>query len=131
MPTSPPTLTLPRKAMKRRAFLAAAGAGLLAVPGLARAQQARLRRVAVTASGVRLDQMREDGDPEISALLRELRRLGHVEGRSVLIERWTTAGLANTEFDRLARSVVDTGPDAILANGSGLAQAFKVATAAI
>jgi putative tryptophan/tyrosine transport system substrate-binding protein len=114
--------------LDRRAFLAAAAVLFAASAG--RAQQ-RLPRVAVVATGVASLDLSENGHPEFSALLLELRRLGYVEGRTIAFERWGAAGLAETEYSRLGQRVAETRPDLIFATGSRLILAVKNATTEI
>ncbi len=113
----------------RRAFLAATAALLIAPP--ARAQQQRLKRVALMATGSPSHELTENGAANFAALLGELRRRGYVEGATVAYERWGAAGLADTEFGKLAERVVETRPDLIFADGTRLVLAVKNATASI
>ena len=70
--------------------------GLLAVAtiGSARAEQsAKARRIAIVAPSFPVGKMTEtSGDPLFRAVFNELRRLGYVEGQSLLIERYSGEG---------------------------------------
>ena len=80
--------------MRRRAFIAAAGAVLVAVPGIARAQQrSQPRRIVIASVAVPVAQMVEtNGDPYFMALREELRRLSWVEGTTSAVEHWVGEG---------------------------------------
>src|SRR5215468_7175355 len=94
--------------MKRRAFIASLTGGLLAAPLAAEAQQAgRVWRIGML--------MNSDG-PLVEVFRQELRKLGYVEGRNILIEyRWHKG-----EVDRLpalAAELVNLKLDLIVAGG--------------
>jgi putative tryptophan/tyrosine transport system substrate-binding protein len=64
-------------------------------------------------------------------LFNELRRLGYIEGQSLLIERYSGEGRA-AHYPDLAREVVSRNPDVILSIGSNeLTLDFKAATTTI
>jgi putative ABC transport system substrate-binding protein len=53
-----------------------------------------------------------------SSFLKELRRLGHVEGQTVVLDRWAASGVATAEaYTALARRVVASEPRVIVARG--------------
>ena len=116
--------------MKRRTFLATAAA-LAAAPRFAWGQGARIPRVALVDRGEVPANMTEAGHPYWGALLGELRRLGYVDRESISIERWTGRGKTNAEFAELARDVVATRPDVIVARSAGNIRNFRAATATI
>ena len=71
------------------------------------------------------------GDPLFRAVFNELRRLGYIEGQSLLIERYSGEGHA-AHYPDLAREVVSRNPDVILSIGSNaLTLDFKAATTTI
>src|SRR5262249_31378358 len=63
-------------------------------------------------------------------LFQELRRLGYVEGRNLLVERYSAEGRLD-RFGELARDVVMTKPDLIQATSNPLVLKFKEATSTI
>jgi ABC-type uncharacterized transport system substrate-binding protein len=65
-----------------------------------------------------------------SALFKELRRLGYVEGKNLIVER-NSGGGQPERFVELAREVVHTGPDVIVTSGNALAMAFQIPTPTI
>jgi putative tryptophan/tyrosine transport system substrate-binding protein len=115
----------------RRTFLAATGANLLAGPGIAYAQERRLRRVALMAIAIPTSGMIENGPATFAALLTGLRQRGYVEGTTIAYERWTAMGMPDTEFGKLAQRVTETQPDLIFVDGSRLVLAVKNATTSI
>ena len=115
----------------RRAFLSTFVGGLLAAPLAAGAQQpGKVYRIAVVHASMSVADMTETKDPYFKAFLSELRRLGYVEGRNLVVERRSGEGrpARNPEF---AREVVRLQPDLIFLSGSSLARAFQAATTTI
>jgi putative ABC transport system substrate-binding protein len=114
----------------RRAFIASLG-GAAAWPLVALAQRpARVDRIAVVHPSLPITELTETGISGFRFLLRELRRLGHVEGENLAVERYS--GLGQTErYAELAREVVARKPDLIVTNASRLVLNFKAATATI
>ena len=109
--------------------------GLLAVAtiGSARAEQsAKARRIAIVAPSFPVGKMTEtSGDPLFRAVFNELRRLGYIEGQSLLIERYSGEGRASHYAD-LARDVVSRNPDVIISSGTNeFTLDFKAATTTI
>ena len=105
--------------MRRREFLTLVGAAV-AWPIAARAQQAdRVRRIGVLAASA-------DDDPEMKARLaafrQRLEKRGWSEGRNVHIETRFAAG---EKFEPLARELVATQPDVILAHTTPVATALQ------
>ena len=71
------------------------------------------------------------GDPLFRAVFNELRRLGYIEGQSLLIERYSGEGRASHYAD-LARDVVSRNPDVIISSGTNeFTLDFKAATTTI
>jgi putative ABC transport system substrate-binding protein len=64
------------------------------------------------------------------ALLKELKRLGYVEGSNLVVLRFSANG-DPTRYDTIARDAVRAAPDVIFANSSRLTIAAKAATSAI
>ena len=116
--------------MKRRTFIAAA-AFLAAAPGVVFAQDARRRRIAFVDRSEDVANMTEAGHPYWGALISELRRLGHIEGESITIERWSGEGVSVDRIAALARTVAASQPDLVVARGGRLIRAFRAATETI
>ena len=131
--------------MKRRDFVTFIGstavaqlvrsqmAGLmLAVMGeSAQAQQSgrsKVYRIAFVDPQTAVAEQRES--PMHSGFFEELRRLGYVEGRNLVVEQYSSEsrGFRNPE---LARAVVERNPDAIIANTNPMVLDFKAATSTI
>jgi putative ABC transport system substrate-binding protein len=101
--------------MRRRAFLASAGAALLA-PRLARTQT-RLPRIALAAGAVSVSDMTETSSlANWSAFMLELRRLGLIEGQNAVLERYATLGAE--PGDQLGQLIAASQPTVIFAGGS-------------
>src|SRR2546430_2097240 len=101
--------------MKRRDFIGLLG-GAAALPLVVRAQQPpKVHRIAVVHPSAALGDMSETGDNSgYRALFQELRRLGYIEGRNLVVERYSAEGRGE-RFADLAREVVHTNPDLIFA----------------
>jgi putative tryptophan/tyrosine transport system substrate-binding protein len=116
--------------MKRREFITLLG-GAAASPLVARAQQpAKMKRIAMVSSSLRVVDLVASYRPFLRAFFEELSRAGFVEGRSLVVERYSALG----QFDRaaqLARDIVDTRPDAIFSTDIIPALAVKAATTTI
>jgi putative tryptophan/tyrosine transport system substrate-binding protein len=76
----------------RREFISLAGGAVAAWPLIA---FGKAQRIAIVAPAVPVTVMSETADdPLFSALFKELRRLGYVEGQSLLVERYSGGGRA-------------------------------------
>jgi putative tryptophan/tyrosine transport system substrate-binding protein len=117
--------------MRRREFVAIVG-GLAAWPLSAKAQQTtKTHRIAVVHPSVSTADMSESGgNPNYVALLRELRRLGYIEGVNLVVARHSGEG-REERFPELCQEVVRTKPDVIVASSSRLVLSFKAATAEV
>jgi len=117
--------------MNRREFMV----GLLfaSTTGGAHAQQqsAKVYRIAVVSPEIPIAEMSETSPNRgYRALFRELRRLGYIEGRNLVVERYS--GEERTEhYADLAHEAARLKPDLILASSLGMVQRFKAATATI
>ena len=112
--------------MKRREFIAAVGAGLLAAPLVAGAQQAgRVHRIGYLTGGLSTDR------PHLIEAFRQgLRELGWVEGQNIVIEYRYAEG----RFDRLpdlAAELVRLKVDILVAVATPASAAAKNATGTI
>jgi putative ABC transport system substrate-binding protein len=113
--------------MRRRQFLSTVG-GAAAWPFIVRAQQpAKMKRVAFANPSMKVGEMRIGGDSTYAALFVELERLGFVEGKNLIIDRYSAEG-QRERYGDLAREVVSTHPDCIGSAGSLLTREFKAAT---
>jgi putative ABC transport system substrate-binding protein len=98
--------------MKRRTFITFIG-GAVASPLVAHAQQpAKMKRIALVNPSVPPSQMLPGSHPFYRALFGELSRLGFVEGKNLLVDRYSAEGQMD-RFPQMVREVVDAGPDAI------------------
>jgi putative tryptophan/tyrosine transport system substrate-binding protein len=117
--------------MRRRDFIA--GLMFTAVTGRVRAQQTgKVYRIAIahpTAPVADINQANK-GSLVIPAVFEELLRLGYVEGRNLLIERYSGEGRA-ANYPDLARQIVSRNPDLIIAISSFLVLDVKAATSTI
>jgi len=101
--------------MRRRDFIA----GLMFAAATARAQAqqtGKVYRIAIahpTAPVADINQASK-GSIAIPAIFEELTRLGYVEGRNLLIERYSGEGRA-THYPDLAHQIVSRNPDLIIA----------------
>jgi putative tryptophan/tyrosine transport system substrate-binding protein len=118
--------------MRRREFITLLGCAAAAWPLTAPAQQsAKLHRIAIVHPSATVADMSETGDhPYYPALFKELRWLGYVEGRNLVVERYTAEG-REERFTELAREVARAKPDLIVASSPGLVLSFKAATETI
>jgi len=116
--------------MRRRNFIV--GLMIVAAMGTAHAQQSgKVYRIAVVHPSHPVATLTETSfSPAIRAIFTELRRLGYVEGKNILIERYSGEGRAE-HYPELARDVVRRNPDLIIAVGSTLTLDFKAATTTI
>ncbi len=122
--------------IRRRAFISAIsallGGAAVAWPLAARAQRpAKVHRIAVIHAAVPVTDIIETSSIRFyRAFFQELRRLGYVEGRNLIVERYS--GLGRTEhYAELAREVVRSKPDLIFASGTDTVRHLKAATATI
>jgi putative tryptophan/tyrosine transport system substrate-binding protein len=117
--------------MRRREFIA--GLMFAAALGRAQAQQTgKVYRIAFahpTAPVTDLTQTSR-GSFVTPAILEELTRLGYVEGRNLLIERYSGEGRA-AHYPDLARQIVGQNPDLIIVISSNLTLDFKAATSTV
>jgi putative tryptophan/tyrosine transport system substrate-binding protein len=116
--------------VKRRDFIAGIGA-LAAWPFGVRAQQpVKMKRIAIVSPATKVGDMNMDGIRVYRAFFEELGRVGYVEGRNLVVERYSGEGRTE-RFDSLVREVVSTSPDLIFPVATVLALKFKMATSTI
>jgi putative ABC transport system substrate-binding protein len=116
--------------MRRRDF--AIGLPIAAIVWPASAQQPeKQHRIAIVTSVIPAVLMTEEsGDAGAHALFEELRRLGHVEGQNLVVERYSAEGHPE-RLPQLAGEVVGRNPDLIFAAGDPVVAAFVAATHSI
>jgi putative tryptophan/tyrosine transport system substrate-binding protein len=117
--------------VRRRDFIA--GLMIAAATGRARAQQTgKVYRIAFAhpTTPVTDQNQASRGSFAIPAIFEELTRLGYVEGRSLLIERYSGEGRAE-HYPDLARRIVSRSPDLIIAFSSFFVQDLKEAASTI
>jgi ABC-type uncharacterized transport system substrate-binding protein len=112
----------------RRKFLVALGGAVAAWPLAARAQQpSGMRRIGVLM-GVKQDNPQEQAG--VVAFQQALLELGWIDGRNIRLDyRWATGDPDRVRAD--ARDLVQSAPDAIVANSTPAARAFQQATRAV
>jgi putative tryptophan/tyrosine transport system substrate-binding protein len=113
--------------MRRRDFLALLG-GTTTWPFAARAQPAKVLRIAIVSPAASVAEFSGTLDlPDVRAFFKDLRRLGYVEGRNLIVELYSAEGHWERSSE-LAREVVRTKPDLIFTINSGFILKFKAAT---
>jgi putative ABC transport system substrate-binding protein len=110
--------------MRRREFISLLVGTAAAWPLAARAQQRRPARIGVLVLG------NPDPEPFLRVFQDELRQLGHVAGREVVLELRSAGGNASL-LPRLAAELVQLNVDAIVAYQIPSVQAAKQATTTI
>ena len=112
------------QSLRRRTFLAGAGAVLLAVPLAAEAQSGKVPRVGLLGLGS------TESSPYFEALRQGLRERGWIEGQNITFEDRTTVG----DYSRMpdvAAELVRLRVDVIVAWGTSTALAARKATGTI
>jgi putative ABC transport system substrate-binding protein len=117
--------------MRRRDLIALVTGAITFRPLAARAQPAKRRRIAIVTSVIPAYLISEEsGDNASRLLFRELRRLGHVDGGDMIVERYSAEGHPE-RLAALAREVVSHAPELIVAGGGPVAEALAGATTTI
>ena len=116
--------------MQRREFITLFGGTAATWPLAARAQPAKMKRIAFVNSAGEISRISGSGLPTYRAFFEELSRLGYVEGQNLGVERYSGKGQPE-RYAELTRDVVNTHPDLILAVGGRLSLDFKMATTTI
>jgi putative ABC transport system substrate-binding protein len=114
--------------MRRRSFIAALGSAA-AWPLVTRAQQpAAQRRIVIFHPAIPATLLTETGGGSAwRAFFAELRHLGYVEGKNLIIERYSAEG-HHERYADLAREIVTRKPDVIVTGTNPVVIAFKAAT---
>jgi putative tryptophan/tyrosine transport system substrate-binding protein len=116
--------------MKRREFITLIG-GVAVSPFVARAQQpVKMKRIAMVHSYESVVNMVASYHRFYRAFFDEVSRFGFVEGKSLVVERYSAGGQSD-RVAQLARDVVDSRPDAIYLVDGSLGAVFKAATTTI
>ncbi len=101
--------------MRRRELLRVLGAAAIALPTVARAQQAdRLRRVGGVMAYTEKD---PNGQVQVAGFRQQLQKLGWTEGRNIRID-FRYAADNPTHIRELARELLGMGPDLMVANSN-------------
>src|SRR5262245_38796517 len=112
--------------MRRRSFITLLG-GAAAWPLVARAQQERMRRIAILMAYRPSDPVMQ---ARVQALQQELQRLGWTKGLNIQFdERWTTDDMELVRAHAI--NVVDLNPDVIVTNGGRVVPIFIQLTRSI
>ena len=114
--------------MRRREFIAFIGAGVM-LPLSARAQQStKVYRIAILHPLWPVAELTESSSNRFwRELFLEIRRLGYVEGKNLVIERYSGEGRAEI-YPNLARDVAASNPNLILAFTKRMVVPLKEAT---
>jgi putative tryptophan/tyrosine transport system substrate-binding protein len=108
--------------------------GLLALGTIRSAvaqQSAKVHRLAVVHRSHPAASLTETSfSPGIRAIFNEFRLLGYIEGKNLLVERYSGEG-RTTHYPDLARDVVASNPNLIIALGNNLVLDLKAATTTI
>ena len=89
-----------------------------------------MKRIAFVHPSNKVSELSVSGSRSFRAFFEELSRLGYVEGQNLGVERHSGEGRPE-RYAELARDVVNTHPDLILAVGARLSLDFKMATTTI
>ncbi len=117
--------------MRRREFIALGGAAAVWTLAAASAAQQSVHRLAFVHSGISTDKLTERAGPFwVRRVYQTLRLLGDVEGKNLIVERFSAEGRSE-RFASLAEDVVHHNPDVIILNFNDLARAFLNATSRI
>jgi putative ABC transport system substrate-binding protein len=116
--------------MKRREFITLIGSAAAFWPCAIKAQQPRMKRIAIVHPVEKPGNMTIDGRPSFRAFFSELSRLGFIEGRNLVVERYSGEGRAD-RYAGLAADIVNARPDLIVSLHGDFARAFKLATTTI
>jgi ABC-type uncharacterized transport system substrate-binding protein len=115
--------------MRRREFIGGLVGSSILLPHVSRAQQPpRPRRIAIVAPSSPIEVLRTN--PIYRAFLDELARLGFTEGQNLVVDRYSGNGQMDS-YPELARTVVNSNPEAILTSAGPMTLALKTATQSI
>lgn len=109
--------------MRRRDFLAFLSGSAAARPFRAQASAGQ-HRIAIIGAAVPVASITETGDPVWRAFFAELRLLGDIEGKNLVVEQYSAEGHPE-RYAELAQQAVKSHPDLIYASGNGIALAVE------
>jgi putative tryptophan/tyrosine transport system substrate-binding protein len=115
--------------MRRRDFIWSAVLAIGTRSGWTQ-QPAKVHRIAIADPVAPTSDTTATGAPRFRVLFEEPAQFGFVEGHSLVVERYSAEGRADT-FSDLAREVVRHNPDLICAISARMVLNFKAATATI
>src|SRR5215472_8429652 len=100
--------------MRRRQFIKVVG-GAAAWPVVARSQQATAQhRIAIFHPAIPTSRLTETGGGTAwPAFFAELRRLGYIEGKNLIVDRYSAGG-HHERYAELAEEIVSRNPDVIV-----------------
>jgi putative ABC transport system substrate-binding protein len=118
--------------VRRRDFITLLGCAAAAWPLAARAQQlANQPRIAIFHPAIPTTLLTETGGGSAwRAFFGELRRLGYVEGKNLIIERYSAEG-HHERYADMAREIVTRNPDLIVTGTNPVVIAFMAVTSTI
>jgi putative tryptophan/tyrosine transport system substrate-binding protein len=118
--------------MRRRELITLLGGAAAAWPLAARGQpSATQRQIAIFHPAIPTTLLTETGGGSAwRAFFAELRRLGYIEGKNLIIERYSAEG-HHERYADLAREIVARNPDVIVTGTNPVVIAFKAATSTI
>ena len=117
--------------MRRRKFIALLGSAAAWPVASRTLQAAPSDRIAWIHPSAPLADLRENtSDRAYRAFLEEIRRLGHVEGSNLTVERYSGQGRVD-QYAELARTVVQRQPTVIFTSGTEMTRALVAATTTI
>jgi putative ABC transport system substrate-binding protein len=118
--------------MRRREFIGLLGGAAAALPRTTRAAESdKVYRIALVHPAAPVSDLTETGTiPGWPTLLKELRRLGYVEGRNLVLLRYSAGG-DQARFGPMVREVVSAAPDVVVFTSARLALLFKATTSTV
>lgn len=99
--------------MLRRDFLFATALAIATRRAMAQQSSAKVKRVAMFHPSMKPSDMKIGGDSTYATIFEELKRLGYVEGTSLIVDRYSADGSFD-RFPEIAHAIVATQPDVIL-----------------
>jgi putative ABC transport system substrate-binding protein len=116
--------------MRRREFIGLVGGAAMWPLAVQAQQPTKMKRIALVHTAEKVGNMTIAGRRPFHAFFEQLEALGHIEGRNLLVERYSAEGRPD-HFAGLARDVVSARPDLIVAMSGVLATNFQMATTTI
>lgn len=111
--------------MRRREFIQLVGGAAAAWPLAVRAQQPdKVYRIALASPSRPISDLNETQPLYYGVFFKELRRLGYVEGKNLVVLRFSAEG-DTARYDPMVRDVVSASPDVIMTANTPLVLRFK------